>query len=171
MAQPDPTVVVSTTSKQYAPIANIPIIKSPSLRTPVPIPIPVDVHPLPDNVNAYFVYPFTLEPHVLTLESSRQSTFQAHSAKNAAYLRSREEEKIRRKREALHRIAPGFEPSAGTLVPTKIALRPSSVSIGSPPPPPPLGSIGAAGGASAAPRDVMDDLVDQLAALDSAKRS
>lgn len=110
------------------------------------------------------MYPFTLEPHVLTLESSRQSTLQAHAARNAAFLRSREDEKQRRQREALHRIAPGFEPSGGTLVPTKLA--PRTVTS------PPLLPNALPGGVPAsppAPRDVMDDLVDQLAAIDSAK--
>jgi len=157
-------------SKQYAPIANIPLIKSPSLRTPVPVPIPPDVHPLPESVTAYFVYPFTLEPHVLTLESSRQSTLRAHQSRNATYLRAREDEKLRRQREALRRIAPGFEPSGSTLVPTRITqninMSPPSISMKSPPDSPQLQQLTASPPTS---RDVMDDLVDQLAAIDSAK--
>ncbi|KAF9530726.1 hypothetical protein CPB83DRAFT_850201 [Crepidotus variabilis] len=115
--------------------------------------LPPDIHPLPDSVNAYFVYPFTLEPHILTLESSRRSTLAAHASRREAYLRSRDEEKERRKREALRRIAPGFEPFGGPLVPTKGSQ----------------GSVGldhVALPTSPPKRDVMDDLVDHLAALE-----
>lgn len=72
-----------------------------------------------DRLSAQFVYPFTLEPHVLTVEASRRSTLAAHAARREAYLKAREEEKERRKREALRKIAPGFEPKSTPLVPTK----------------------------------------------------
>lgn len=65
----------------------------------------------------------------------------------------RAEEKERRRRDALHRIAPGFEPGEGhLLVPTKRSSVIASVPAVSPAP----------------PRSVMDDLVDQLAALEYA---
>ncbi|KAF7306342.1 hypothetical protein MIND_00425400 [Mycena indigotica] len=133
---------------QYAPAAQVPLIKSPSLR----VVLPPDIHPLPESVNAYFVYPYTIEPHIITLESSRRSTLAAHQAQREAYLRSRQEEKERRKREALRRIAPGFEPEGHLLVPTKRTsiIAPSPTSLPSQP-----------------PKSVMEDLVDQLAALDS----
>uniref|UniRef100_A0A8H8CFE5 Uncharacterized protein n=1 Tax=Psilocybe cubensis TaxID=181762 RepID=A0A8H8CFE5_PSICU len=125
-----------------------------------------------------FVYPFTLEPHTVTIESSRRTTLAAHAARREAYLRSREEEKERRKREALRRIAPGFEPHGSLLVPTPKGGTSSStnahhgygydeahanVSGGGkmqvpPPPPPPT-------------RSVMDDLVDQLAALEGSSNT
>lgn len=101
----------------------------------------------------------------MTLESSRQLTLQAHDARNAAYLRAREDEKIRRQKDALRKIAPGFEPSAGTLIPTK--LRNPAGGFSSSSGPPSASSVPAA--SPTQPRDVMDDLVDQLVALDSAK--
>ncbi|PPQ84954.1 hypothetical protein CVT25_004467 [Psilocybe cyanescens] len=158
------------TQSPYAAAASIPLIKSPSLRVPRPVELPQDIHPLPDSVNNYFVYPFTLEPHTVTIESSRRTTLAAHAARREAYLRSREEEKERRKREALRRIAPGFEPHGSLLVPTtkgstiasdayhgdRDGTRSTSYDSNQthlPPPPPPT-------------RSVMDDLVDQLAALE-----
>ncbi|OSX63722.1 hypothetical protein POSPLADRAFT_1055801 [Postia placenta MAD-698-R-SB12] len=141
---------------QYAPASKVPLIKSPSLRVPRPVERPPDIHPLPDDVTAYFVYPFTLEPHVIRLEESRRSTLIAHATRREAYLRAREEEKERRKREALRRIAPGFEPQASPLVPTKRA------SLG-----PGTSSVTMDDTGHARSRSVMEDLVDQLAKLDS----
>nr|GAT55352.1 predicted protein [Mycena chlorophos] len=141
---------------QYAPAARVPLIKSPSLRVPRPVVLPPDIHPLPESVNAYFVYPYTIEPHILTLESSRRSTLAAHQAQREAYLRQRLEEKERRKRDALRRIAPGFEPQGQVLVPTK-----RSSLVGPLPPSPPQ--------SQQRPKSVMEDLVDQLAAMDSSR--
>ena len=108
-----------------------------------------------------FVYPFTLEPHVVTLESSRRKTTAAHATRREAYLRSRDDEKERRKRDALRRIAPGFEPHGGPLVPTRNTGNSMNAIEG-----------GAVVGYEQQPqqpsRSVMDDLIDQLAALDSA---
>ncbi|KAF9071079.1 hypothetical protein BDP27DRAFT_1362097 [Rhodocollybia butyracea] len=153
----------------YAAAAHVPLIKSPSLRVPTQVELPEDIHPLPDSVTAYFflierqfVYPFTLEPHVVTMESSRRSTIAAHAARREAYLQSREDEKEQQKRDALRKIAPGFEPRGSLLVPT----RATSV-----PPTPGNDNLAAMPHNSATghrhTRSVMEDLVDQLAALDS----
>jgi hypothetical protein len=96
------------------------------------------------------VYPFTLESHVLPVGAWRRATKAAHVARREVYLSTREDEKERRKREALRRIAPGFEPQAAPLVPVKLDA-----------------GTNAATQASAQTRDVMDDLVDKLAALES----
>lgn len=105
-----------------------------------------------------FVYPFTLEPHVANVEATRQSTLNAHMATCEAYLKRREEDKERRKKDALRKVAPGFEPSAGTLVPQRVggsSSQPNPQAIPSPP-------------TQSVPRDPMADLVDQLAALEAA---
>ncbi|KAI9062238.1 hypothetical protein FKP32DRAFT_1629992 [Trametes sanguinea] len=148
---------------QYAPAAHVPLIKSPSLRVPRPVEFPPDIHPLPDSVTAYFVYPFTLEPHVLTVEAARRSTLAAHTARREAYLKAREDEKERRKREALRRIAPGFEPTATPLVPTKRMSGVPGQSASTEQ----SGIQPVDGSEHRRTKSVMEDLVDQLAALDS----
>ncbi|KAI6045232.1 hypothetical protein EDC04DRAFT_2636570 [Pisolithus marmoratus] len=105
---------------QYAAAANIPLIKSPALRVPPPVILPPDIHPLPDSVTPYFVYPFTLEPHVLALESSRRNTLATNAARREALLRARDDERQRRKREALRRVAPGFEGNGAVLMPVRV---------------------------------------------------
>ncbi|KAJ4001221.1 hypothetical protein F5050DRAFT_97665 [Lentinula boryana] len=152
---------MKTNVSPYAAAAHVPLIKSPSLRVPPRIELPEDIHPLPDSVTPYFVYPFTLEPHVLTLESSRRSTISSHQARHEAYLMSRENEKEQRKREALRKIAPGFEPRGSVLVPTRatsvpLSATPNNISADTLP-----SSTG-----HRYTKSVMEDLVDQLAALD-----
>jgi hypothetical protein len=55
----------------------------------------------------------------VTLESSRRKTIAALAIRREAYLRSRDDDKERRKRDALRRIVPGYEPLVGPLVPTR----------------------------------------------------
>ncbi|KAG6335031.1 hypothetical protein ID866_4057 [Astraeus odoratus] len=127
--------------------------------------LPPDIHPLPESVTPYFVYPFTLEPHVLRLEASRRSTLAAHAARQAAVLRAHEDEKEHRKREALRRVAPGFEGNGAVLMPVRVSSDPSNdetkrqiVSVGD--------DAGASGSQAG---DVMDGLADQLARLSAQK--
>ncbi len=77
-----------------------------------------------------------------------------------AYLKRREEDKERRKKEALRKVAPGFEPSAGTLVPQRVGGNPSQ--------PQPNAQATTTATTMSMPRDPMADLVDQLAALEAA---
>ncbi|KAG2748675.1 hypothetical protein P692DRAFT_20500979 [Suillus brevipes Sb2] len=147
-----------TAESQYAAAAQVPLIKSPGLRVPPPVQstsseslsttltcsqvhLPPDIHPLPDSVTPYFVYPYTLEPHILTVESSRRTTLAAHTARREAYLRVIEDEREWRRKEALRRVAPGFDPTA-TLVPVRAEV-------------------------GEAKMDVMDQLVDQLARMEN----
>ncbi|KAF9226392.1 hypothetical protein BS17DRAFT_777174 [Gyrodon lividus] len=147
----------STTQSQYAAAAHVPLIKSPALRVPPPVDLPPDIHPLPDSITPYFVYPFTLEPHVLTVESSRRNTLVNYAAKREALLRSREDEKERRRREALKRVAPGFDGNGTLLTPVRAG---------------PSETHGAGQGLdSRISLDVMDDLVDQLAKMDAQHHS
>lgn len=75
-------------------------------------------------------------------------------------MRSREEEKERRKRDALRRIAPGFEPHGGPLVPTRGPTNNATSAAGTP--------SDSSWATHRPTRSVMDDLVDQLAALEGA---
>ncbi|KAG8996823.1 hypothetical protein FRB94_001362 [Tulasnella sp. JGI-2019a] len=149
---------------QYAAANAVPLIKSPSLRVPKPVEMPEDMYPLPSSIAEYFAYPFTLEPHVVTLESARQSTVAAHAARRESYLKMRDEEKARRKKDALRRVAPGFEPDSGPMVPRRIgelvSKRIDELAVKS-------GSEGPGVRREVEPqaRSVMDDLVDQLAAM------
>ncbi|KAI6158177.1 hypothetical protein BKA82DRAFT_131262 [Pisolithus tinctorius] len=140
---------------QYAAAANVPLIKSPALRVPPPVQLPPDIHPLPDSVTPYFVYPFTLESHVLALESSRRNTIAAHEARREALLRARDDERQRRKREALRRVAPGFEGNGAVLMPVRQPSAGRSVD-------------GANNGHGQV--GTVDDLVHQLARLDTQQR-
>lgn len=108
------------------------------------------------------MYPYTLEPHVLALEAARRSTLAAHAARLEALLNARAERKARAQAEALRRVAPGFEPQGGMLVPDKVVRTGSGVG----------GEKEGDGGEEQKPgherqRSVMDDLVDHLAALES----
>ena len=95
-----------------------------------------------------------MEPHILAIESSRRQTLAAHTARREAYLRARDDEKERWKRDALRKIAPGFEPQGSPLVPTKKAA-----GVGQ--------EIGMGQTGHQQSKNVMDNLVDQLAALNS----
>lgn len=107
-----------------------------------------------------FVYPFTLEPHVITLESSRRSTLAAHTARREAYLQQRAERREKRRLDAIHRVAPGFNEGA-VLVPVK---RSSTVPAAAP------GAITSLLDSenemhAQGPKDVMVDLVEGLARM------
>lgn len=81
----------------------------------------MDIHPLPPDISAYFVYPFTLEPHILAqnADNSDGSQGSVHSRiheQRIAYQRiidERKEAAERKKKEELRRVAPGWNPEQG----------------------------------------------------------
>jgi hypothetical protein len=97
----------------------------------------------------------------VTLESSRRSTIAAHAARREAYLRQRAEEREQRRRDALRRIAPGFSEGA-VLVPVKRASIVPAVAEVQAHLLDADNELHASG-----PKDVMANLVDELAKLDA----
>jgi len=91
------------------------------------------------------------------MESSRQTTVAAHAARREAYLQSREELKKRRKREAIQRVAPGFDPDQGVLRPTSISAKNSVKPLQA------TDSVSQDG----MDKQYLDRLVDQLSKLES----
>ena len=89
----------SGTASLYSTCASLPLIKSPALRVPAPVTLPPTLHPLPPNVQDYFVYPFSLERFVLDTAEKRE----------------------RERRAEMQRRAPGWTEGGGVLEPTKRA--------------------------------------------------
>jgi hypothetical protein len=92
----------SGTSSLYATCSRVPLIKSPAVRVPPPIILPTNLHPLPPNLQEYFVYPFNLEHFVLENADRREKA---------------------RKQDMLKR-APGWNEDGKVLEPTR---RPTSM--------------------------------------------
>lgn len=90
------------TSSLYATSSRVPLIKSPAVRVPPPIVLPNNLHPLPPNLQDYFVYPFNLERFVLENADKREKA---------------------RKQDMLKR-APGWNEDGKVLEPTR---RPNSM--------------------------------------------
>ncbi|CAH7674076.1 hypothetical protein PPACK8108_LOCUS8975, partial [Phakopsora pachyrhizi] len=102
--------------------SKIPLIKAPGNWLPKMIVPPSDVHPIPDDITAYFVYPYTLEAsslNYLQQLSAHPANMSSRLEKAEAYLEERrfrkererlriEEEMIKQKKESLRLVAPGW---------------------------------------------------------------
>lgn len=86
-----------TSGSLYGLCARVPLIKSPAVRVPPPVALPSSLHPLPPNLQEYFVYPFSLERFVLDAADRREKA----------------------RREDLQRRAPGWSEGAGMLEPIR----------------------------------------------------
>jgi len=85
-----------------------------------------------------------------------------YAARRQGLLRSREDEKEQRRREALRRVAPGFDGNAGTpLEPVRSAAA-SSETHPHPPLAPTAGQVSGSRDRLGGSIDVMDNLVDEL---------
>jgi hypothetical protein len=144
-------------------------------------------------VTLQFVYPYTLEDFVLHPQQPHKShhdriakLHEEHEVR-LKFLREREEEKLRKRKEALKKVAPGYEPpdaedtsiggisthnaedgrnrKSGILEPTRKNQTPAMTVLDAP-----VhiadGSEGASKEKEVKPRDVMDDLVEGLARMD-----
>lgn len=171
----------------------VPLIRSPATWLPNAVVLPPDIHPLPDDISAYFVYPYSLEQHVLSPQppheshAARMRALDDTQAQRVQFLKNREDERTRKKREQLRKVAPGWEPDEagddasgdGVLSPGGTAGKRQS-GILEPTRKPPTASRAAAQSeegeqavkeerrvqAEDKPRDVMDDLVEGLARMD-----
>ncbi|GAA5837006.1 hypothetical protein JCM9279_007730 [Rhodotorula babjevae] len=100
-------------------VDKVPLIRNPGFWVPKPVELPPDIHPLPEDVHAYFVYPHTLEAHVLsTLPAALDSLQQAH-AQRLALLASYAESKERARKARLNQVAPGYAEGGAALEPVR----------------------------------------------------
>lgn len=96
----------STTGQAlYSQASRVPLIKSHVVSLPPPVQLPTDLHPLPPDVRAYFVYPFSLESYVL--DGTARAELEALHQRHQQTLRDREEQK----KSDLRKVAPGWEGS------------------------------------------------------------
>ncbi|KAJ9475420.1 tRNA nucleotidyltransferase [Pseudozyma hubeiensis] len=163
--------VAATTSKNqlYALASRVPLIKSHSISLPKPVKLPPDLHPLPADISAYFVYPFSLESYVLDPNTPSSNTVDQLLAKHKQYLENREKDKEDRQREMLRKVAPGWH--GDVLMPTNSANARKSLDVGA--------TLEQAQSQSAqqlqqqqgAERTPLDDLADHLAQLDALNSS
>ncbi|PWY99011.1 hypothetical protein BCV70DRAFT_201230 [Testicularia cyperi] len=180
-SQGNSTPAVSTSSSNtntlYALASRVPMVKSPSISVPPPITLPQDLHPLPPDIAAYFVYPFSLESYVLDPNTPSSTTIEKLHERHRQYLEAREQQKQDRQREALRRLAPGWDGGqTGVLQPTSKqppnpAQSPptSADQTQQPMLQQPSGISGTS--ADAQERTPLDDLADHLAQLDAMSSS
>ncbi|BGP27050.1 hypothetical protein JCM10295v2_006012 [Rhodotorula toruloides] len=101
-------------------VDKVPLIKNPAFWTPKPVELPPDIHPLPDDVHAYFVYPHTLEAHVLSTLPSALSQRQSQHTQRLALLASYAESKERARKARLNQVAPGWDEGGKALEPVPV---------------------------------------------------
>ena len=141
----------------YDAARRVNLIKSPSVSVPPPITFPTDLHPLPPDLHAYFVYPFSLETYVLDPNSPSSRTIEELHSKHVSYLDWRNQEKDRIEKERLRRVAPGWSQTAGPLQPN----RKSVIEVSEQQPSQNQQE-------EAGPMDAMQELVEHLSKLDAA---
>ncbi|BGP51006.1 hypothetical protein JCM10450v2_006932 [Rhodotorula kratochvilovae] len=100
-------------------VDKVPLIRNPGFWIPKPVELPPDIHPLPEDVHAYFVYPHTLEAHVLSTLPSALQTLQQTHAQRVALLASYAESKERARKARLNQVAPGYAEGGAALEPMR----------------------------------------------------
>ncbi|KAG0147940.1 hypothetical protein CROQUDRAFT_42100 [Cronartium quercuum f. sp. fusiforme G11] len=121
----------SPSQPQTYPLAtNIPLIKAPGTWLPKPIVLPPDLHPMPDDITAYFVYPFTLETtslNYLSNLSSNQQNLKHKLNLSQHYLNQRNQIKLKQKEHLekeiefnkkvlLKKLAPGWNGEMNSII-------------------------------------------------------
>ncbi|SGY74642.1 BQ5605_C005g03374 [Microbotryum silenes-dioicae] len=100
-------------------VEKVPLIKSPSFWVPKPVELPPDIHPLPDSVEPYFVYPFTIENHALSVLPAALEALRSSHAQRLERLRSYSEAKEKARKAHLNAVAPGWTGDGGMILPSK----------------------------------------------------
>ncbi|WFD01281.1 hypothetical protein MYAM1_004043 [Malassezia yamatoensis] len=96
------------------------LVLNPEYRASPPIQRPDDMHPLPGSIEAYCVYPFSLEERILSGKQFPQSKdITAKCERHKGFLKQREQKKIQLEKERMRRMAPGWTPDQ-VLSPTQV---------------------------------------------------
>ncbi|GAA6025124.1 hypothetical protein JCM11491_004395 [Sporobolomyces phaffii] len=114
MSPSDPTSAAFPTAAEL--VDRVPLIKNPAFWVPPPVQVPLDIHPLPDDVQAYFVYPHTLEAHVLATLPLERTHLEQQRAERRALLESYAQSKERARKAKLNQIAPGWNEGVGGVI-------------------------------------------------------
>ncbi|PLW36948.1 hypothetical protein PCASD_06637 [Puccinia coronata f. sp. avenae] len=122
--------------------SNIPLIRAPGTWLPKPISCPSDIHPLPDDVTAYFVYPYTLEPSSLrylsglschptnwhtTFQSTQTYLEERRARKEAERIRI-QNEKDKSRLDSLRLVAPGWNGAMESILSAPSSTPPAASS-------------------------------------------
>ncbi|KPV72571.1 uncharacterized protein RHOBADRAFT_55672 [Rhodotorula graminis WP1] len=100
-------------------VDKVPLIRNPGFWVPKPVELPPDIHPLPEDVHAYFVYPHSLEAHVLSTLPAALDTLQQTHTQRLALLASYAESKERARKARLNQVAPGYAEGGAALEPVR----------------------------------------------------
>ncbi|CAO1630126.1 unnamed protein product [Sympodiomycopsis kandeliae] len=155
------------TSSPYDVARRVNLIKSPSVAVPPPITFPTDLHPLPPDLQAYFVYPFSLESYVLDPNSPSSRTLEEFHERHVSYLEWRKSEKERIEKERLRKVAPGWDQTAAPLQPNRKSTMLSSPGAGTSQDPT-ASTEQQPEHQQQGPLDAMQELVEHLNKLDAA---
>ncbi|WFD35887.1 hypothetical protein MCUN1_002755 [Malassezia cuniculi] len=99
-------------------LARVAFVRAPEAQAPPLVERPADIHPLPDSVDAYFVYPFTAEDYVTSNTSSKQ--IKGLFERQDAYLAARRAQREHENAQKLARMAPGWSGEDTILEPTRL---------------------------------------------------
>lgn len=84
------------------------LVVDPEYQVPPPVTFPADMHPLPDDIDAYCVYSYRAEDLVRTSPNLSSSRFRAMRSEQESFLKEKQLARERRERERLQKMAPGW---------------------------------------------------------------
>ncbi|WFD30656.1 hypothetical protein MSPP1_001677 [Malassezia sp. CBS 17886] len=117
----------SGTAAHDAWLARLALILSPDCQLPPPVKKPQNMHPLPDGVDEYFVYPFHAEDLVASPSTPVSSRAVAELAqRHAAVMDEHAAQKREKQRSFLQAVAPGWQPDQAPLQPRRAGPAPAA---------------------------------------------